>query len=428
MATRPSYEPGAPIELGEDRITSVDGEPADIPVRMVQKIWPHQCFTFHAVGVPSNTPAREEPFRIQLNGHHTPLDVVVSQITVASPSLSTLVIHRQPYSDTEATQGDSFRSASFLVINLPPYHGMYSKMILDGGVNRLRASVTIEADPWVATIDEVPNIDDVTDFFKEYHGGRAVTHTGRIARLDGTVFNTEEALSAITRLEALLSFAAGRRCGVGEVCAQTPRGGIQRVLWGTTHAESWRRVHSCFPKNWGFDMIATLAPALFALDEATFRVVQNAIGWYVESNISPAHAGILLTQAALELLASHFTGGAKSRSPSDPIRSALTRCHVPTELPRNWPRRRDWDGPRAIVCVRNDFAHPEPKHGVSFFEQFQAHALGQWYTEMLLLHMLGYEDGYSNRLSRLGDPLFPDVPWARTEEEESQAAEAGESR
>ena len=301
-------------------------------------------------------------------------------------------------------------------------------MILDGGVNRLRASVTIEADPWVATIDEVPNIDDVTDFFKEYHGGRAVTHTGRsLAWM---------ALSS-TRKRHFLRSLDWRRCcpsppvaGVvlGEVCAQTPRGGIQRVLWGTTHAESWRRVHSCFPKNWGFDMIATLAPALFALDEATFRVVQNAIGWYVESNISPAHAGILLTQAALELLASHFTGGAKSRSPSDPIRSALTRCHVPTELPRNWPRRRDWDGPRAIVCVRNDFAHPEPKHGVSFFEQFQAHALGQWYTEMLLLHMLGYEDGYSNRLSRLGDPLFPDVPWARTEEEESQAAEAGESR
>ena len=267
MTARPSYPPGAPIELEEDRIISVDGQPADIPVSMLQKLWPHQCFAFNAVGLPSNTPAREKPFRIQLRGHPTPLDVMVSHFTVASPSLSTLVIHRQPYSDTKSTHDDRFQSASFLVINLPPYHGMHSKMISEGGISRRRGSVTIEADPWVATIDEVPNIDEVKDFFKEHHGGRAVTHTGRIARLDGTAFNAGDALSATTRLETLLSFAAGRRCGIGEVCAQTPDGNMQRVLWGTSHAESWRGVHSCFPRNWGFDMIATLAPALFALDE-----------------------------------------------------------------------------------------------------------------------------------------------------------------
>ena len=426
MTTRQYYEPGAPIELGEDRIISVDGEAADIPVRMVQKIWPHQCFAFDAVGVPSNTPVREEPFRIQLDGHRTPLDVVVSHITVASPSLSTLVIQRQPYSDIEATQNNRFRSASFLVINLPLYRGKYSRMISEGGISHLRGSVKIEADPWVATIDEIQNIDAVKDFFKEHHGGRAVTHTGRIARLDGTVFSTEDVLSATTRLETLLSFAAGRKCGIGEVCAQTAHGSIQRVLWGTTHAEPWRTVRSCFPKNWGFDMIATLAPALLSLDDATFRVVQNAIGWYVESNVSPAHAGILLTQAALELLALQVTGGGKSRSPSDPIRKALTQCHVPTELSGNWPRNRDWDGPRAIVDIRNDFAHPEPKHGISFFEQFKAHDLGQWYTEMLLLRMLEYEGGYINRLARPEDPLFPDVPWAPTEEEDSQAPEGEE--
>lgn len=427
MTTQPSYEPGVAIELGEDRIISVDDEPADIPVSMVQKIWPHQCFAFNAVGVPSNTPVREDPFRIQLEGHRTPLDVVVSHMTVASPSLSTLVIQRQPHSDVEATQDAGLQSASFLVINLPLYHGTNSRMISEGGISHLRGSVTIEADPWVVTIDEVQNIDEVEAFFEKHHGGRAVTHTGRIARMDGTDFSKEEVLSAITRLEPLLSFAAGRRCGLGEVRAQTPHGSIQRVLWGTTHAESWRRVHSCFPRNWGFDMIATLAPTLFSLDEATFRVVQNAIGWYVESNISPAHAGILLTQAALESLSSQFAGSGRSRSPSDPIRLALKRCRVPTELPGNWPRSRDWDGPRAIVEIRNGFAHPDAQHRISFFEQIQAHSLGQWYAEMLLLHMLGYEGGYGNRLSRPGDPLFPDVPWARTEREKPQAAEGDES-
>ena len=78
--------------------------------------------------------------------------------------------------------------------------------------------------------------------------------------------------------------------------------------------------------------------------------------------------------------------------------------------------------------IRNDFAHPEPKHGISFFEQFRAHDLGQWYTEMLLLRMLEYEGGYINRLARPEDPLFPDVPWAPTEEEDSQAPEGEEIR
>ena len=412
MTTRPCYEPGAPIELGQDRIIRVDGEPADIPVSIVQKIWPEQCFVFEAAGVPSNTPHRDDPFCIELESHLLPIDVVVSLIRVSSPSSSTLVIHRQPYPDNWQVSGGRFQSASFVVINLPQYRGNHSKWVTEDNISRLRGSATFEADPWVVTIDEVQNTNEVTDFFKQQHGGRAVTHTGRIVHSDGKSFGAEEALSVTTRLETLLSFAAGRRCGIGEVCGRTSHGSNQRLLWGTSYAQSWREVRSCFPKNWGFDMITALGPAVFCLDSASFSVVKRSVGWYVESNVAPAHVGILCTQAALELLASHLTGTSRRKPMGQLIRDALTQCGIPTSLPKNWPQGRTWDGPGAFVEIRNNFAHANQKHQVTLGEQIHAQELGQWYTEMLLLHMLGYHEGYINRLARPGDPVFPDVPWA----------------
>ena len=411
MTRRPSYEPGAPIELGQDRIIRVDGEPADIPVTIVQKIWPEQCFVFEASGVPSNTPYRDDPFCIELADHPLPIDVVVALIRVSSPSSSTLVIHKQPYPDDWQVSTVRFQSASFVLINLPQYRGNHSRWVTEDNISRLCGSATIDADPWIIAIDEIGNSDEVMEFFKQERGGRAVTHTGTIVRADGKSFGTEEALSVTTRLETLLSFAAGRRCGIGEVCGQAARGSDQRLLWGTSYAQSWREVRSCFPNNWGFDMITSIGPAMFRLDSASFSVVKRSVGWYVESNVAPAHVGILCTQAALELLASHLTG--ISKKPMEKlIRDALTQCSVPTSLPKDWPQKRSWDGPRAVVEIRNDFAHANQRHQVTLGEQIRAQELGQWCTEMLLLHMLGYDEGYISRLARPGDPLFPDVPWA----------------
>ena len=56
-------------------------------------------------------------------------------------------------------------------------------------------------------------------------------------------------------------------------------------------------------------------------------------------------------------------------------------------------------GPHALVAIRNDLVHSDPKLGpISADTYAEARNLGQWYIELLLLHLFGYSGRYYNRL------------------------------
>ena len=134
--------------------------------------------------------------------------------------------------------------------------------------------------------------------------------------------------------------------------------------------------------------------------------------------------GLVLSQAALERLAVavlHKNGLATRGKVAERMRRALRHLGIPTAISQATPRlysgkrRQLWiDGPGAVTKIRNELVHPASRLGAkpgSYF--FEAWQLAQWYVEMMLLRMAGYDGFYSNRLRARWIGQVEPVPWAR---------------
>ena len=69
--------------------------------------------------------------------------------------------------------------------------------------------------------------------------------------------------------------------------------------------------------------------------------------------------------------------------------------------------------------IRNDLVHAKMRANVCLDAYLEARDLGQWYVELLLLKLFGYNGKYANRLAyKYEDRWEPEiVPWARSVEE-----------
>ena len=394
-----SYPPNEPIELGVNRIVRVGDDTVDLPVRIVQNLWPLSCVDFVVDGSISNTPLQDDPFRIEIEGDYLPIDTRVRLMRLY-PIVTTLIPVLQPCPSVHLNTRIS--SASFLVLNAPNFLGGESKWVRVGNGAALHGAATVVTDSWRVSIEASRNLTATLNTLKE-SDGVAVTHVGRVTQTNGDMFTLADALSVIGSVRLALSFCRGAKCGIAVIRGTTDAGSDIPVQWGTWHTTPWSTSSKgCAPTMSGFDMFATIATTLLErrTDTDFCRVVDQAIDWYTISNCGPAHAGIIVSQAALELLCSYITG--KRIKPGIPasqvIRAALNSCRTSIRLPKSWPASRKWDGPGAFVNTRNDFVHAQPRHFVTFEEQFCAWDLGQWYIEVLLMSLLGYVGDYHRRL------------------------------
>ena len=397
--TELAYGLNEPIELGINRIIRVDGNPVDLPVRIVQNLWPLPCVDFVVEGPISNTPVQDAPFRIEMDRDYSPIDTIVRLMRLY-PSVTTLIPVSQPCHPVDLETPIS--SASFLILNVPNFLGGASKWVRVGRGAEIRGAVTVVADAWRVSIEASRNLNGVLSALKE-DDGVAVTHVGQVTKTGGSLFSLEDALSVIWCARLALSFCRGADCGIAAIRGTTGGASEIPVQWGTWHTAPWSTsAKSCAPPMSEFDMFAKMAKTLLErrTDTEFRRVVDQAVDWYTISNRGPAHAGVIVSQAALELLSSYITGRRiEHGSPaSEVIREALESCKVPIRLPTSWPCSRRWDGPEALVKTRNDFVHAQPRHSVTFKEQFCAWDLGQWYIEVLLMSLLGYAGDHHRRL------------------------------
>ena len=81
---------------------------------------------------------------------------------------------------------------------------------------------------------------------------------------------------------------------------------------------------------------------------------------------------------------------------------------IPSSLPKECVElskaKTTWKhGPHALIDIRNDLVHSKLKlDNSSHYAIHESWNLGQWYTEMMMLSLLGYQEGYVNRLARWG--------------------------
>jgi hypothetical protein len=72
-------------------------------------------------------------------------------------------------------------------------------------------------------------------------------------------------------------------------------------------------------------------------------------------------------------------------------------------------------GPELLTKYRNHIAHPKRNQNIarySLSEKSLINQLGLYYTEMLLLYLIGYDDMYSNRLNFPSwEGNYDSLPW-----------------
>ena len=194
---------------------------------------------------------------------------------------------------------------------------------------------------------------------------------------------------------------------------------------GSPPAEPGINIKSWFRQLHGADTLSGLFPkfwSLFESDKEQRDTILRAVDWYLQSNMSPPHVGIILTVAALERLSFQVLGRERDSNESNGgfIKKALEKLQVPLDFPKSYEalqKVKNWDhGPHAVVAIRNNLVQRNPTlAGVSNYATHEAWNLGQWYIEMMLLGMLEYGGFYKNRLVgwREHDRAFLPVPWVR---------------
>ena len=312
------------------------------------------------------------------------------------------------------------RSVELSILNFPQFFGQQDQWIEVNEKNHRRGAARLQAGPWIVGVTAVPNLDEVRKTLKA-DGGCAVTHTGVITRSDGGTFCVKDVRVLLSGLRAFLSFARGASCGIANVEGRDRSGEQSWVRWGSQHVKAWDNRQSWLTRVDGGDVLTKVFPGFWKRfsEDATWREsIRRSIDWYLNSNESAMHVGIILTQAALERLSFQILERPKKRKepPGKFIREAMGRLNLEAQIPPHCPeleelrRVNNWDnGPHALVEIRDDLVHPENRHGwISLSTNYEARNLGQWYIELMLLKLFDYQGSYRNRLTQ----ELETVPWA----------------
>ena len=255
-------------------------------------------------------------------------------------------------------------------------------------------------------------------------GGSAITHSGSIKRTDGSDFTLEELKVILDALHLFLSFVRGSYCGLAFLSGQDSQRKTVWKQWGSREVEPWRGPLSTWVCPVESEMLSAVFDGFWQrfTDPEWSDTVSQVLRWYLRSNESSEPAvGIILTQAALERL-SNATKGRGSGTKGDRIAAALKEARIDPQIPLQCPelitlaQPHSWvHGPHAFVEMRNDLVHPKPHLGLVPADAYvEVQCLGQWYIELMLLHLFGYSGQYFNRLEQRvgkGEPI-QHVPWA----------------
>ena len=405
-----------PIILAETQIVDIDGQFVQTPVRAVLRLSPQLGLNFESDDLPPLIFKKERFWILLENG--VPIEVCVSSYNLGTRIKGTLVPITQPclVMDTKRL----LRSVEFSILNFPQFFGQQDLWIEVNRKIERRGAARLQAGPWIVKVTAVPDLDEVRKALKT-DGGCAVTHTGLITRSEGRTFCVKDVSDLLSGLRAFLSFARGASCGIANVEGKDRSGEQSWVKWGSQHVRAGDNARSWLTTGEGGDVLVKVFRGfwqLFTKDEAWQETIARSIDWYLNSNESAMHVGVILTQAALERLSCRILE--RTRQEREPagefIRVALKHLNLEAQIPpgclelEKLRQDNNWDnGPHTLVEIRNDLVHPKNKYGsISLPTNYEAWNLGQWYIELMLLKLFDYQGSYRNRLTQ----ELERVPWA----------------
>ena len=414
-------KPNQPIILLETDIVGIDGQPVKIPTTVVFQLSPYPTVVIELEHIPPEVP-RKEHFTVSMS-NGAQLDAmcpspayITGKGSLTPPRLPADVFDKKV----------PLKSVRFGILNFPKFFGRQDRRTETETIQIRVPHVKLEASGWCVEITGVMNLEDV---LKELDRDRGYGFTcdGVITRMDGATFSVEEVDSLLEDLRMFLSFVKGSYCSLALVEGQDEHGEQSWVRWGTHYVERWKPRRSWSLRTSGGDVMTELFPGFVSLLESTDqsrRTFTRVIDWYLESNESAIHVGLILTEAALERLSHHVLRRPRRTNKKESIAKYIENALEKLELKRNIPQGctelrkiKDWaSGPHAITTIRNDLVHPRQLlDDISFYAHHEAWNLGQWYVEMILLKEFCYQGSYRNRIFDLDESssTIQPVPWAQ---------------
>ena len=279
-----------------------------------------------------------------------------------------------------------------------------------------RARITLEDSDYIINLDKVKHYSDRLKQI-EISGGYMLLYAGAIHKKKGTI-NLEQLKNWMPCLCQFLNFLNGRRV------SPLFYSGLQKddILWTdyigypndpyTNSIISWsenidpRYINASwikFNKLWS--------------DPNSKSFLESLIHWYIESNNQSGfvEGSIIMAQIALELLFNWFVVEERKIIRDDPNLSASNKirllisqfglsCDIPMDFKKlsPWSKKTGFDGPEALVHIRNIFVHSKEKNRKKVKEIdseviHEAHQLALWYIEIATLNILDYSGFYHNR-------------------------------
>ena len=333
---------------------------------------------------------------------------------------------------TQDETTDVATTVTFLIPNLPR---QLPASPVRAGTRTYAARTEWRAGDWIVEIEASRNIDDITSSLRR-NGGHAATHTGRLARLDGSSFSRAEASRVLEAIRATLTLAIGRRTApllpVGLDASENP----VWTEWAPLVVDPWTgspsMLSSGFPEQLP-ELFQRITQAF--VDPIEQAIITRSVFYFVEANDpSPIDMAVVAAQAGLELLAySALVESGQITSPEyrklnadEAMRRLLSQSSIDVALPANLselPRvlttldanggTTSKDGPEVLARMRNGVIHPSRKKPTfTTAEWIDAWRLSQHYLQLAILARLGYTGMHRDPISdvRLEGSADP-VPW-----------------
>ena len=340
-----------------------------------------------------------------------------------------------------------FYLVNFQVIQLPDH-------VQRGEQPDRQALLKLRAGGWEIDIERRLDFSQAMNHMEERRG-YAVTHNCRLRRRadqgEYQTFTFAEAEPALEAVQLFTSFVRGGMVGVALPVGYLDGDPILEH-WHVTPADPGRYpdphrprpYHGWFLWHDGWRLgAAKWLPPLFSQFAAkwwdpnaqtrTFwrYVLRGLVYTYTDAERMDESRGVVPACTALETLGwailvetERWLTGGRSTDGGDneydkltaagQLRLLLRWAGISTELPSTLPKlsqkatSSNWDGPQAVVWVRNRVVHPDRRDQLVDGIAAESLHLAMWYTELVVLKLFGYDGYFRDRLDAGG---IKRVPW-----------------
>jgi hypothetical protein len=182
------------------------------------------------------------------------------------------------------------RDLVYVIFHLVNFHNLIGcqKTLLkkdSGGLSSSLNRISFEVESWKITLDRLETAKDTVEQLQA-QGGFAITHIGKLEKIDGQTFSGDEAKEFLDIFANFLSFARGFRVPLVLLVGYDTRENKIWQYWDSSVGHSWRSVDSWCPTR-DASKLAEIFPGFMNWWQDWGESAKLALYSYLEANYTP---------------------------------------------------------------------------------------------------------------------------------------------